>query len=75
VREDNLYQRGEIYWLRAEIGGREFRESLRTSDVKSARRLSATRGSKKSRRPSGTANAAALGKMSSANGSATPMLN
>lgn len=37
--EDNLYQRAGIYWLRAEVRGREFRESLRTSDVKSARKL------------------------------------
>ncbi|MGA2492000.1 MAG: site-specific integrase [Roseiarcus sp.] len=37
--EDNLYQRAGIWWLRAEVGGREYRESLRTRDVKSARRL------------------------------------
>ena len=37
--EDNLYQRGGIWWLRAEVRGREYRESLRTADVKSARRL------------------------------------
>jgi integrase/recombinase XerD len=36
--EDNLYQRGEIWWLRATVNGTEFRESLRTSDVKAARR-------------------------------------
>jgi len=37
--EENLYQRGGVWWLRATIRGRECRESLRTRDVKSARRL------------------------------------
>jgi integrase/recombinase XerD len=37
--EENLYQRGGIWWLRATIQQREYRESLRTRDVKSARRL------------------------------------
>jgi integrase/recombinase XerD len=37
--EDNLYQRAGIWWLRTEVRGREYRESLRTRDVKSARRL------------------------------------
>lgn len=39
MREDNLYQRAGIFWLRAEIRGKEYRESLRTGDVKSARKL------------------------------------
>jgi integrase/recombinase XerD len=39
MREENLYQRAGVYWLRATIRGREYRESLRTRDVKSARRL------------------------------------
>jgi integrase/recombinase XerD len=37
--DDNLYQRAGVYWLRAEVRGREYRESLRTRDLKSARRL------------------------------------
>lgn len=37
--EENLYQRGETWWLRAEIGGVKYRESLRTGDVKRARKL------------------------------------
>ena len=37
--EENLYQRGGIWWLRATVGGTEFRESLRTCEVKAARRL------------------------------------
>lgn len=37
--EDNLYQRAGIWWLRAEVRGHEYRESLRTSDLKSARRF------------------------------------
>ena len=39
MSEDNLFRRGEIWWLRATVKGREFRESLRTGDVKAARRL------------------------------------
>lgn len=39
MSEDNLFRRGEIWWLRATVNGKEFRESLRTSDVKAARRL------------------------------------
>ena len=37
--EENLYQRGAVWWLRTTIKSREYRESLRTRDVKSARRL------------------------------------
>lgn len=37
--EENLYRRGAVWWLRATIGGVERRESLRTSDVRVARRL------------------------------------
>jgi integrase/recombinase XerD len=37
--EANLYKRAGVYWLRAEVRGHEYRESLRTSDLKSARRL------------------------------------
>lgn len=39
MSEENLYQRGGIWWLRATVQGKEFRESLRTHDVKAARRL------------------------------------
>lgn len=39
MREQNLWRRGETWWLRAIVHGREYRESLRTSDVKTARRL------------------------------------
>jgi integrase/recombinase XerD len=39
MRDENLYQRAGVYWLRATVRGREHRESLRTRDVKSARRL------------------------------------
>lgn len=37
--EENLFRRGEIWWLRATVRGREIRESLRTRDLKVARRL------------------------------------
>jgi integrase/recombinase XerD len=39
MRDENLYQRAGVFWLRATVRGREHRESLRTRDVKSARRL------------------------------------
>ena len=39
MRERNLYQRGGIWWLRASVDGVERRESLRTRDVKTARRI------------------------------------
>jgi integrase/recombinase XerD len=39
MREPNLWRRGETWWLRAIIKGREYRESLRTGDLKTARRL------------------------------------
>lgn len=38
MREPNLYKREGVYWLRAKINGVLHRESLRTSDVKTARR-------------------------------------
>lgn len=38
MREPNLYRRGETFWLRAEVRGHEYRESLRTNDLKSARK-------------------------------------
>lgn len=38
-REENLYQRGTTWWFRANVNGHEYRESLRTSDVKVARKL------------------------------------
>jgi integrase len=34
----NLYRRGEIWWCRYQVGGREVRRSLRTSDRAEARR-------------------------------------
>lgn len=34
---ENLYRRGEVWWLRTTVAGREFRESLRCSDLKTAR--------------------------------------
>jgi len=37
MSEENLYKRGETWWLRATVDGREYRESLRTRDVKTAR--------------------------------------
>lgn len=36
--ENNLYKRGGIWWLRATVRGKEHRESLRTRDVKAARK-------------------------------------
>ena len=39
MREPNLYQRGGVWWLRATVKSVEYRESLRTRDVKVARRL------------------------------------
>jgi integrase/recombinase XerD len=37
--DSNLYLRAGVYWLRATIKGVEHRESLRTRDVKAARKL------------------------------------
>lgn len=37
--EPNLYRRGGVWWLRATIAGKEYRESLQTHDVAAARRL------------------------------------
>jgi hypothetical protein len=39
MTETNMYQRGETWFLRAEIAGRKYRESLHTSNVRDARRL------------------------------------
>jgi integrase/recombinase XerD len=39
MREPNLYTRGGVYWLRATIRGVEHRESLRTRDLATARRI------------------------------------
>jgi len=39
MSKENLYKRGPVWWLRASANGVEFRESLRTSDLKTARRL------------------------------------
>jgi integrase/recombinase XerD len=39
MREQNLYKRAGIYWLRTTINGVEHRESLRTRDIKAARKL------------------------------------
>jgi integrase/recombinase XerD len=39
MAETNMYQRGEIWFLRAEIGGKKYRESLYTANVRDARRL------------------------------------
>lgn len=38
MSEENMYRRGDIWWLRTTADGREYRESLRTGDVKSARK-------------------------------------
>lgn len=38
MREQNLYKRAEVWWLRATIRGVEYRESLRTGDLKTARK-------------------------------------
>jgi integrase len=37
-QDRNLYQRGQIWWCRYELGGREQRESLGTSNVRAARK-------------------------------------
>jgi len=37
--EKNLYRREGVWWLRATVRGQEVRESLRTRDVKTARKL------------------------------------
>ena len=37
-REKNLFQRGETWWLRAQVNGAEHRESLHTRDVVAARK-------------------------------------
>jgi hypothetical protein len=39
MTETNMYQRGETWFLRAEIGGKKYRESLHTANVREARRL------------------------------------
>jgi integrase/recombinase XerD len=39
MTESNMYQRGETWFLRAEIGGKKYRESLHTANVREARRL------------------------------------
>ena len=39
MAETNLYLRGDTWFLRAEIAGHKYRESLHTSNVKEARRL------------------------------------
>jgi integrase/recombinase XerD len=41
--ENNIYKRGEIWWLQVVVKGELYRESLRTRDVKTARRLRDTR--------------------------------
>src|SRR5690625_2402122 len=38
-KDRNLFKRGNVYWLRISVGGREFRESLRTTSRKTAQRL------------------------------------
>jgi integrase/recombinase XerD len=38
MSNDHLYKRGEVWWLRTTVAGREFRESLRCSDIKVARK-------------------------------------
>ncbi len=38
MREENLYRRAGVWWLRATVKGVEHRESLRTADVKVARK-------------------------------------
>lgn len=39
MREQNMYKRSDVWWLRATIRGVEYRESLRTSDLKTARQV------------------------------------
>jgi integrase/recombinase XerD len=39
MSETNMYLRGETWWLRAEINGHKYRESLYTENVREARRL------------------------------------
>lgn len=38
MSDEHIYRRGKIWWLRTTVAGREFRESLRTSDAKIARK-------------------------------------
>jgi integrase/recombinase XerD len=38
MSEENMYPRGKIWWLRTTVDGTEYRESLRCSDVKVARK-------------------------------------
>ena len=37
-KDENIYKRGDKYWLRITIGGREFRESLHTTSRKAAKK-------------------------------------
>jgi len=39
----NLYKRGQIYWLKATINGVQYRQSLRTSTLATARKIAAKR--------------------------------
>jgi integrase/recombinase XerD len=39
MAESNLYQRGETWWLLARVDGHRYRESLRTENLREARRL------------------------------------
>jgi hypothetical protein len=39
MSQEHLYRRGTVWWLRVSRGGKGIRESLRTSDAKTARRL------------------------------------
>jgi integrase/recombinase XerD len=39
MSNEHLYKRGEIWWMRATANGREYRASLRTSHLPTARRL------------------------------------
>ncbi len=39
VAEKNMFERGGVWWLKAKAHGREYRESLHTSDVREARRF------------------------------------
>jgi hypothetical protein len=39
MAESNMYLRGETWFLRAEIAGKKYRESLHTANVREARKL------------------------------------
>jgi hypothetical protein len=39
IAEPNLFKREDVWWLRAKVNGHRYLESMRTSDIREARRL------------------------------------